>query len=73
MASHDRFEMDVLKQLTRIVNSLDKIEKKLPKDSKIKFEENILGGLHVGYEKDEYLYIWEPMKEDWYLWLLCEF
>ena len=57
MASHDRFEMDVLKQLTRIVNSLDKIEKKLPKDSKIKFEENILGGLHVGYEKDEYLYI----------------
>lgn len=49
MAAHDAYEKDILKQLTRIANSLDKIEKKLPNASKIYFEENILGGLFVGY------------------------
>lgn len=49
MAEHDAYEKDILKQLTRIANSLDKIEKKLPNASKIYFEENILGGLFVGY------------------------
>lgn len=27
---HDRYEMDILKALLRIANSLDKIEKKMP-------------------------------------------
>lgn len=27
---HDRYEMDILKALQRIANSLDKIEKKMP-------------------------------------------
>lgn len=49
MSSHDAYKKDILKQLTRIANSLDKIEKKLPNASKIYFEENILGGLFVGY------------------------
>lgn len=29
--AHDRYEMDILKQLSRIANYLEKIEKKLPK------------------------------------------
>ena len=64
MPTHDAYEKDILKQLTRIANSLDKIEKKLPNASKIKFGENLLGGLFVGYEKEESLYVGEPMKED---------
>ena len=28
--NHDRYEMDILKALQRIANSLDKIEKKMP-------------------------------------------
>lgn len=64
MATHDAYEKDILKQLTRIANSLDKIEKKLPNASKIKFESNILGGLFVGYENDEYLSNVESMEED---------
>ena len=63
MATHDAYEKDILKQLTRIANSLDKIEKKLPNASKIKFGANMLGGLYVGYEKDESLYVGEHMKE----------
>lgn len=53
MATHDAYEKDILKQLTRIANSLDKIEKKLPNASKIYFGENILGGLFVGYKDYE--------------------
>ena len=53
MAAHDAYEKDILKQLTRIANSLDKIEKKLPNASKIYFEENILGGLFVEYRDYE--------------------
>ena len=64
MSAHDAYEKDILRQLTRIANSLDKIEKKLPNASKIKFEANILGGLFVGYENDEYLRNGESMKED---------
>ena len=30
MAQHDRYETDILKQLTRIANALKGIEKKLP-------------------------------------------
>lgn len=30
MATHDRYDTDILKQLTRIANSLEKIERKLP-------------------------------------------
>lgn len=30
MATHDRYDNDILKQLTRIANSLEKIERKLP-------------------------------------------
>lgn len=32
MAQHDRYEMDILKQLTRIANSLEKLEKKADKE-----------------------------------------
>lgn len=30
MANHDRYEMDILKQLTRIANSLERIETHMP-------------------------------------------
>ena len=30
MATHDRYDNDILKQLTRIANALEKIERKLP-------------------------------------------
>lgn len=30
MTTHDRYDNDILKQLTRIANSLEKIERKLP-------------------------------------------
>lgn len=30
MATHDRYEIDILKTLQRIATSLDKIEKKMP-------------------------------------------
>lgn len=30
MANHDRYENDILKQLTRIANALERIEIKLP-------------------------------------------
>ena len=49
MTTHDSYDKDILKQLTRIANSLNNIDKKLPNASKIYFEENILGGLFVGY------------------------
>lgn len=51
MAQHDRYEMDILKQLTRIANSLEKLEKKTPDASKVYFGENLLGGLMIGYKK----------------------
>lgn len=30
MANHDRYEMDILNQLTRIANALERIEKYMP-------------------------------------------
>ena len=30
MATHDRYDNDILKQLTKIANALEKIERKLP-------------------------------------------
>ena len=33
MASHDRYDTDILKALQRIAGSLDRIEKKLPDSS----------------------------------------
>lgn len=50
---HDRYDTDILKQLTRIANSLEKIEKKIPDASRIRFGENLLGGLYIGYSPRE--------------------
>lgn len=32
MATHDRYDNDILKQLTRIANALDRISKRLPQE-----------------------------------------
>ena len=50
---HDKYDNDVLKQLTRIANSLEKIEKKVPDASRIRFSQNLLGGLFIGYDSLE--------------------
>lgn len=52
MAQHDRYENDLLKQLTRIANSLEKIEKKMPDAHRVIFQENIFGGLSITYKSD---------------------
>ena len=49
MATHDRYEVDILKALQRIATSLDKIEKKMSDKQKT-------------MNKDD-LVIAEPMKE----------
>lgn len=41
--THDKYDNDVLKQLTRIANSLEKMEKKLPDVHNIAVKENIFG------------------------------
>ena len=58
MAQHDGYDIDILKVLKRIATSLDKIEKKMPDKPTTpnKLREEIKMG--------------QPMKEDWYLWLL---
>lgn len=33
MPNHDQYDKDILKQLTRIANSLDKIERKMPNNT----------------------------------------
>lgn len=55
MASHDRFETDILKQLTRIANALEKIEKGFPNRSE---------SFYVGVKKDNSIKMGEPIKED---------
>lgn len=35
MANHDRYEMDILKQLTRIANSLERIETHMPDEKMV--------------------------------------
>lgn len=45
MATHDKYDNDILKQLTRIANSLEKIEKSLilsPNESRPKCSVNLL-------------------------------
>lgn len=43
MATHDRYEVDILKTLQRIATSLDKIEKKMPyKPQTMNYEKTIL-------------------------------
>lgn len=64
MPNHDRYDNDILKQLTRIANILDKIEKRLPDASNLYFTENFLGELAIGYKKKEDNSLnSEPMKE----------
>lgn len=53
MAQHDRYDNDILKQLTRIANSLEDINKKIPNASNIIFAESFLGGLFIGYKNKE--------------------
>lgn len=40
MAAHDDYDNDILKQLTRIANSLERIEKDLTRKQMIKFDES---------------------------------
>lgn len=53
MAQHDRYDEDLLKQLTRIANSLESINKKIPDASRLYFGQNLLGGLAIGYNRDD--------------------
>ena len=68
MAQHDRYEEDLLKQLKRIANSLESINKKIPDASGVYFGENLLGGLGVGYYSDNESKE-RSEKGDWYLWI----
>ena len=43
MATHDRYETDILKALQRIAGSLDRIEKKMPDGQKCDKEKCLIG------------------------------
>ena len=43
MATHDRYETDILKALQRIAGSLDRIEKKMPDSQKCDKEKYLIG------------------------------
>ena len=60
MATHDRYDADILKALQRIATSLDKIEKKMPDKPQTMNELRESMGL-PRIEDD--LVIGEPMKE----------
>lgn len=47
--NHDRYDINILKQLTRIANSLERLESKIPDASCIRFGECLSGGLYIGY------------------------
>lgn len=53
MATHDNYDNKILKQLTRIADSLENIEKKIPDASRIRFGETLTGGLYIGYNPRE--------------------
>lgn len=44
----DNYDKEILKQLTRIASSLEKLEKKVPDASRVTFERNAYGKLIVG-------------------------
>lgn len=60
MATHDRYDADILKALQRIATSLDKIEKKMPDKPQTMNELRESMGLP---RIDDDLVIGEPMKE----------
>lgn len=57
---HDRYDKDILKQLTRIANSLEKMEKKIPDASRVTFYETCR---EIVNENDE-VHLGKPMRED---------
>ena len=43
MATHDKYETDILKALQRIAGSLEKIEKKMPDQPEFSMEKHLFG------------------------------